>query len=248
LELINTGLDIEAATEAYRRLGRVTIENILTEQSAEVIYKALRQPLPWEYWSRGPEGSRVVAPERYATLSEEQRRALIPPLPAKAGDFHFAYERVTLEGPASRDTPLGVLCAFKRALNSPAYVDLVRRITGAGEGNRIEGQVSRYRPGHYLSPHTDANRDQVRLAAHVIGLTRDWEPHWGGELTFCNNEGDIEAQEAPRFNTLTLFRVPRWHYVAPVKIQAVGDRLSFFGWLVSHNLSGSSREPTTVIR
>lgn len=248
MELINTRLDLDAARETYRQLGRVTIPDFLTEASAAVVIDALRQPLPWEFWSRGPEGSSVVAPGRYAGLTAAARSALIPPLPTRRGDFHFAYDRITLDGPPSNSSPHGVLCAFKRALNSPAYLELICDITAAPAGNRIDGQVSRYRPGHYLSPHTDANRDQVRLAAHVIGLTPAWEPHWGGQLTFCDNEGEIEAQEVPAFNTLTLFKVPRWHYVAPVKAQAIGDRLSFFGWLVAQNLSERSREPTAVIR
>jgi hypothetical protein len=248
MELINTRLDVDAAREAYRRLGRVTIADILTARSAELLHGALQQDLPWEFWSRGPEGSRVVAPERYAELGEDERWALIPPLPSQGGDFHYAYDRVTLDGSPPAGGPMHLLTAFKRALNSPAYIELIQAITGADTGSRIDGQISRYRSGHYLSPHTDANRDQVRLAAHVIGLTHQWRPHWGGQLTFCNSGGEIEAQELPRFNTLTLFKVPRWHYVSPVKAQAIGNRYSFFGWLVAHNLSKQSSEPTAVIR
>ena len=82
-------------------------------------------------------------------------------------------------------------------------------------------------PGHAI--HGSEVSD--RLTAYTLGLTREWRPDWGGQLLFHDEAGDVTRGHAPRWNTLTLFRVPQLHSVAPVAAYARGTRLSVVGWL-----------------
>lgn len=246
MRLVNPDLDVDAARAAYVRAGFVILRDFLAPETAEVLAETLEAKLPWELWSRGPEGTVVVAPDRWARMDPRARAALVPPPPASVEAFHYAYERVAPRGDEA-DPNLRALAAFREALNGRPYLELLGRITGTNTGTRVEGAWSRYGPGHFLSPHTDANRDQVRLAAQVLGLTRDWASGWGGHLSLCTPEGDREALVPPSFNTLVLFSVPRWHFVSPVRTQARRGRHSFFGWLVERDLEAGSGDPTRVI-
>ena len=70
-----------------------------------------------------------------------------------------------------------------------------------------------------------------RRAAYTIGLTRTWRPDWGGQLMFHDEAGDVVRGLLPRFNVLTLFKVPLLHSVAPVAPYAAAPRFMITGWL-----------------
>ena len=71
-----------------------------------------------------------------------------------------------------------------------------------------------------------------RLVAYTIGFSRPWRADWGGQLLLHDEYGDVERGFAPAFNTLTMFRVPRVHSVAPVAPYAGAPRFSVTGWLI----------------
>lgn len=244
MRLLNPELDIDAVRRAFARDRFVVVPDFLDTATARLLHGTLRGPVPWEFWSRGDRGTAVVAPECWATMTDDARAALVPPPPTSVDRFHFAYERITPDT-RSADAGIRTLGGFVDALNGSGYLELMRHLAGDERVNKVDGAFSRYRRGHYLSPHTDANKDQVRLVAHVIGLTPVWEEHWGGTLTLCTPAGTPEAIVPPRFNTLVLFEVPRWHFVSPV--QAHASRYSFFGWLVERNLEVGSTDATRVL-
>lgn len=114
------------------------------------------------------------------------------------------------------------------ALNSEAFLELGRKLTGDRSIRRSDVQASFYRPGDFLNLHDDTGPG--RAAAFTIGLSRGWRPDWGGQLLFHDADGDVVRGFAPRFNALTVFRVPRAHSVAPVAGYAQAPRLSVVGW------------------
>lgn len=243
MRLLNPELDIDSVRQAFARDRFVVVPDFLNAATAGLLQETLRGPLPWEFWSRGDGGTAVVAPERWATMAEDARAALVPP-PPSVDRFHFAYERITPDT-RSADAGIRTLGGFVDALNGTGYLGLMRHLAGDARVNKVDGAFSRYRRGHYLSPHTDANKDQVRLVAHVIGLTPVWQAHWGGTLTLCTPAGIPAARVSPSYNTLVLFEVPRWHFVSPV--QAHASRYSFFGWLVERDHEARSTDATRVL-
>jgi Rps23 Pro-64 3,4-dihydroxylase Tpa1-like proline 4-hydroxylase len=108
---------------------------------------------------------------------------------------------------------------------------MFRKITGAPNIRVVDGQATRYLPGHFLTSHDDGIDGQDRIAAYVINLTRDWRTDWGGLLQFHNAGGDVPLALKPGFNTIHLFRVPQMHSVSYVAPFAGAPRYAITGWL-----------------
>ena len=241
MQLVNPTLDFDAIRATLATQGFVAIPDFLGAETAELLADTLKNTEAWEFWSRGEDGTVVFPPERWQALSETDRARHIPTTEPANNAFHYAYERATPD-PASSNPTLRTLGAFMQAMNSPGYLDLMRQVIRNPKVSKVDGAFSRYRRGHFLSPHTDANRDQVRLVAHVLGLTRGWAPDWGGELTLCHADGTPECVLSPAFNTMVLFTVPRLHHVRPVKVDT--PRYSFFSWLVERDIAPHSTDET----
>ena len=75
------------------------------------------------------------------------------------------------------------------------------------------------------------NATQERLVAYVLGLTPAWSADYGGLLQFLDAGGAVEETFMPRYNTLTLFRVPADHCVSYVSDFCTRSRYSITGWL-----------------
>ena len=95
----------------------------------------------------------------------------------------------------------------------------------------VDGQATRFLPGHFLTGHDDNDFNLGRVAAYVVGLTPHWRTEWGGLLQFHAEDGDVERGLAPKFNTMNVFTVPRLHSVSQVTEFAGAPRLSVTGWL-----------------
>jgi Rps23 Pro-64 3,4-dihydroxylase Tpa1-like proline 4-hydroxylase len=100
-------------------------------------------------------------------------------------------------------------------------------VTGRSCPGPIEFGVTRYLPGEYTLPHSDASA-LGREVAFLWYLTPDWSPKWGGELYFCDDWRCVR----PAFNALVLFLVTPQsrHFVAPVSPFATGKRMTVTGW------------------
>jgi Rps23 Pro-64 3,4-dihydroxylase Tpa1-like proline 4-hydroxylase len=104
------------------------------------------------------------------------------------------------------------------SMNSQLSLDFLRDLTGDQEVRKVEFQATNYAPGNFLKLHNDnAESGSDRRYACVVGLTKDWESHWGGLLQFVE-DGHVTRSLVPSFNTCVIFKVPRDHmvsYVAP---------------------------------
>lgn len=115
---------------------------------------------------------------------------------------------------------------------------------------RLESSFSagRYSAGHFIDPHDDRAYKEFygdlysRSYAVIYYLTKDWTVEDGGALL------DLETEKPyiPEFNSLIVFKVPRWHEVEPVLSNR--SRYSVFGWffepgtLYELQTSGSPQE------
>ena len=114
--------------------------------------------------------------------------------------------------------------------NSPEFIKFARYLGDDVAINAVIAQCTRYQPGHYLLPHNDEEANEGRRLAFVINLSREWKPDWGGQLQFLDPDGNILQSFLPRWNSLSLFRVPQTHQVTLVAPWAAQPRHAITGW------------------
>ena len=229
---LQPGLRSADYSDAYARDGVVQIEGLFPDAAAAALAEVLERATPWSLVHSGAAGEHVlVSPRDVAAMPPAELRSRLDGVVRQASSG-FAYVYLVypmidayLDG---RDPghPLHSLTEF---LNAPPFMDFVREVTGEPVV-KVDAQASHYRPGHFLTRHDDRGVGE-RRAAYTIGMTRTWRPDWGGQLMFHDDRGDVRRGYAPRFNVLTLFKVPLWHSVAPVAPYAAAPRLTITGWL-----------------
>ena len=232
LPILNPALDMDAIAQSYRRDGRVHIPNILTPDSAARVHRCLEQETDFSLLTMaGPDQAQAW---RVAELHPQKQAELMTNAYSQAREgFHYLYDGHVLskDGEAYRD-PSHYLSAVTRFLNSGPFLDFARHLTGNRAIAFTDGQATRYRPGHFLNRHDDAN-EPGRVAAYVLNLTPHWRPDWGGALLFLNGPGRISAGYLPAFNALNILAVPQEHMVGFVSPFAGAARYSITGWFRS---------------
>lgn len=229
---LNPALRAEDYAAAYARDGVVRIDGLFPAPVADALAEVLASRTAWSLVHADPQGRHaMVTPRELATFTAEDIQARIFRATRQASEafsyLYLVYPMIDayLDG-RDPDHPLNALTEF---LNSPDFMDFVRAVTGEPVV-KVDAQATCYRPGHFLTQHDDLGVGE-RRAAYTIGLTRGWRPDWGGQLLFHDTDGDIVRGFAPRFNVLTLFKVPMSHSVAPVAPYAAAPRHMITGWL-----------------
>ena len=108
----------------------------------------------------------------------------------------------------------------------------MRRITGQAGIEFADAQATLYKPGDFLTMHTDTAAGQNRFAAFVLNMTPIWRADWGGVLQFFDARMHVSGGFVPCFNALNVFLVPSEHAVSQVALQGA-NRYSITGWLRS---------------
>ena len=102
------------------------------------------------------------------------------------------------------------------------------------EGMKIQDDfVSIYRPGDFLTQHTD--NVSGRQWAFTYTITELWRPEWGGLLNIDRGKGKWEAYH-PIFNRLILMEVKdnkANHFVSAVTPDCPINRITYSGWYVN---------------
>jgi SM-20-related protein len=229
---LNPSLDRKTLAADFARDGYVQVHDFLTEASALAVEQALRS-LPWNLVYRDPRGVVSLDPATQQRLTPadaaEVRRTVDDG--ARSG-FQFLYNCFPIvDAYFTPDRPDQAVFRAFEFLNGAPVLDLLRAVTGHDDVRWLDGQGALYQSSHFLSEHTDHSDAEPRLAAYVLGFTRDWRADWGGLLQFIDDRGDVERALIPRFNTLNLFSVPRRHAVSMVAPWSPGLRFSITGWL-----------------
>ncbi|MGV8940795.1 MAG: 2OG-Fe(II) oxygenase [Lysobacter sp.] len=225
--MINNELDDERYRDLLAKHGRVQIPDFLQEEAADTLHNCLLNQVPWLTAERG-QPDRVVAEGG----GEGEKMRGMDEVYARAGEgFHFIYDRyLMVEAMKYGRDPELVLHVVLAFFNSPEFLDFIRGFTGDPELDMVGAQATRYRPGQFLRNHNDQHVDERRRYAYVVNLSRDWQADWGGLLHFSDESGTPVDSYLPRFNSLSLFRVPMDHHVGIVAPWAAQPRLSITGW------------------
>ena len=237
---LNPLIDREAYAARFAAHSRVQIRNVLTDETAREIQMILTRATPWGMAVQaGEKGG--AKPETFdrklivtAEGSERVNRATNAAHSASAqGEYAFRFAHYPIvEAINQKWDPGGVHEMLLEHLNAPAFLELVRKVTGFDDLVKADGQATLFAANHYLGRHIDSHVAEGWKVAYVLNLTReDWHPDWGGYLLFLDEDGDVIEGFRPRFNALNLFAVPQSHLVSYVPPFAPLGRLAITGWL-----------------
>ena len=236
--MLNPDLDAAALAAQFRLKRRLQVRNFLQPEIAERLHDCLRREVPWGLAYREAKGPVLAQAETLARLSDAERAELTRKIHGTAaGEFQFAYNSyMMITAYKEKRDPHLALHGVVEFLNSPPFIEFVKRVTGVDDIVKANAQATRYVAGHFLKRHDDSVGDQGRhrKIAYVINLSRDWQADWGGLLEFMDDAGQVTDVYMPIFNSLTLFAVPTWHQVSYVAPFAPGERYAITGWAISY--------------
>lgn len=223
---------IAEAAKLYTSKGRVRVPSFLKDETATALHASLEQA-PW--WRTFNQGERAwdLGPESIEALTEEQAKEIERAIfeGARSG-FQYLYETVRVsEDHAERTRRSLAVDLLLEALNGEPMLEVWRQLTGDPDVAFVDGQATRYLPGHFLTRHDDDVEGKNRVAAYVLNLSPGWQPEWGGLLQFHDAEGEVLSAMVPGFNVLNLFSVPQSHSVSVVAPFAPAPRYAVTGWV-----------------
>lgn len=240
--MLSDGFDVAPWKAAFQRDRRVVIRNLFDPATAEAARQCVATQLPW--WLTYTDGRQPLrmSPEELAATGPAARQKLVADVYAVARrGLGFLYNSYFLSDAfLSGDYPDVVAIDIIKYLNSPAFITMIRDITGDDGIYGADAQATQFAPGHFLTRHIDTDPANQRRIAYVIGLSKGWHPDWGGLLQFYHRDGTAETAFAPEFNVISLFEVTRPHAVTMVTPFAGGPRLSITGWFRSDALTGEA--------
>ncbi|GAA4857348.1 2OG-Fe(II) oxygenase [Luteimonas vadosa] len=234
--MFNAAIDPAEVRARLARDGRVQVADYLQPDAADTLRKCLAEDVPWTLALRDGDQPRTIDNRTYAAMAPEALAALLRGVAdsARGGEYRFAYDSYMMV-PAYKEgrDPGLLLHRVLEVFNSPEYIAFLHALTGDAAIRRVNAQATRYRRGHFLRYHTDIDSTEGRRFAYVLNLTREWRADWGGLLQFIDGDGRVVETYLPRYNSLSLFKVPAGHAVSLVAPWADQDRLAITGWALS---------------
>lgn len=234
--MFRPGIDYSPWAERLLTCGRVQIPDILEDAYAEQFHAVLAAETQWTLSYRDGSAAKRLEYADYAQMDEAQRAQFIERAALAArGRYAYAYEGYSMIDryfDAAREDHL--LRRLVDVFHDERVLGFIRQLTGDAAIARVRMQATRYLPGHFLRRHDDTGYgDQDRRFAFVVNLGRGWEADWGGLLNFVDSADRVVDVYVPRFNSLSLFKVPQMHYVSQVAPWAEAPRYALTGWFLS---------------
>ncbi len=208
------------------------IENFLEDEFAHQLYTCLNQDVPWGIACRlDGEPQTFLDCDDLKDLPKKHREKFKKQINQPFQFIYGTYMMVTAY--IERRHPELLLNSVLEWLNTPATIQYFRQLTQNDAVIKINAQATRYTSGQFLTQHNDEHHEEGRLYAYVIGLSKDWNPDWGGLLHILDEKGHIVKTLIPQYNSLSIFKVPQNHFVSYVTPFAQNPRLSITGWLLA---------------
>ncbi|WP_457418321.1 2OG-Fe(II) oxygenase [Roseateles sp. P5_E7] len=229
--LSDPAIDLAAHRQGLRAVGRTQISPALGAQDAADLLQAVTQA-PFRLSVNSGAKSLDLSLEELASLQPEQEAkftALIHAGAASGFQYCFDTYRLSDEVEGGQLTS-GPLLALHRGLNSQPFLEHCRYLAEDDSIEFCDAQVTRYRPGHFLTMHNDDVAGKGRVLAYVLNVTMNWRRDWGGLLLFHGADGQVEGGFTPAFNRLNLFKIPCDHAVSLVAPFAQQPRYAVTGW------------------
>lgn len=218
--------NVVAFANGFAQNGVLTMDNILPEDMALSVQNSFND-LNWVLQVKDySQTKRLEVP----LIDIKNRSNLIDVLYDRKHDIdldNLFYIRLAV--PEEQFTE-GPLAQVKDFLNSENFINSCRSIVGMEDINRVWLEATCYDKGCFLGNHRDDHHPDNRVAI-VLNLTRTWKIDWGGLLLLEAVQGQQPILIPPRWNSLSLFRIPVNHSVTSVTQAATEHRYSITGWL-----------------
>jgi Rps23 Pro-64 3,4-dihydroxylase Tpa1-like proline 4-hydroxylase len=227
---INARLDAHELSQRFQKTGRLQIEDFLELPDARKLSESL-DALDWRLVLNSGERHVDLHPSQLAALQPAQQAAILAEVKKNAvNHFQYLYENYPVADMAEAGTlDHRMLKTAFETMNSQAVRDFLASVTGETT-DFCDMQATRFSPGHFLTVHSDNATNKNRKLAYVLSLTGGWSPTWGGQLQFLDQRDNPSGTYIPRFNALSVFRVPTPHHVTQVTNFAPKGRVSLTGW------------------
>lgn len=229
--LSDAAIDLEAHRQGLREAGRTQLSPAMSDQDAADLLQAVAQA-PFRLSVNSGAKSLDLSLEELASLQAEQEAKFTALIHAGAASgFQYCFDTYRLSDEVdSGQLTSGPLLGLYRGLNSQPFLDHCRYLAEDDSIEFCDAQVTRYRPGHFLTMHNDDVAGKGRVLAYVLNLTVNWRPDWGGLLLFHGADGSVDGGFTPAFNRLNLFKIPCDHAVSLVAPFAQQPRYAVTGW------------------
>ena len=226
---LSCNYNIDELKEKFNQTGKVVINNFLTDKFADYVLKTIKK-LPGNSWFNccGFGNTKI---EKRIIPSNRKKQEMGMAMAKKTYNkdiFSYNFHR----NMGFRKNEITTAERLLRTIFlSQHFMNFISEITGLNITKNNQLFLSKYRVGHYLSPHSDINNGRI---AYVLGMTQNWKPQYGGILHFLDEKREnIIDSYVPKFNSIILFRVPEGgipHFVSHVSIDNK-NRYSITGWL-----------------
>lgn len=227
--MLSKDLNWDAIRKDFAQRGYTRIENALEPSCATRVAEAIIRETEWELCYLSGDGPVFITHAELQDYTPERSARLNNDIFTRArSDFSYFYYRSALAG---NNNPR--LIEFHDFLRGGNFLGFARYLTDDLTIHTINGQLTCYRPACFLRRHNDTTTKEHRIAAYVFGFTPQWEADWGGLLHIQDEKFNIIDTHKPAFNTLTIFRVPTWHFVSQVANYAQGARYTVTGWILA---------------
>lgn len=224
--MLNPALNLDQLTRFYAQHQAISIQNVLAPDIAKEIHEALTQ-LNWnlEINDYNPT-PRLRIPLASIRNPDAPLMNVLDEIPNNVDRDKLFYMRLNIDG---NDFTNPLLIRFSEFLNSEEFLAPFRRVVGNPAINHCWMEATCYRPSCFLGGHRDDHHANNRVA-FVFNLTPYWQMDWGGILMLAQPNTQ-PAMVPVLWNSLSLFTVPRDHFVSAVSPAARGSRYSITGWL-----------------
>lgn len=217
--------DVQKYKSLFDEKKRINIPNILEENMAQQLFKYAVLEKNWNL-STGIDA--IKYQKKVGKPFEKANAQQIKKVNDKFNHDHFTY---IFHRSLNNQKPSYIEFSMRKMLSSPEFIDYLNQITQLNITQLNTLFLSKYKGGHFLSPHNDKGNGRL---AFVLNLTMGWKPQYGGLLHFLNeNKTEIIDTFTPQFNQLTLFEVPEEgipHYVSHVVPGIKKERFAITGW------------------
>ena len=164
--------------ETFARDGRVFIDDLLDRAFLQRVLKAAHHAPAWMRVTRlGDRHVMLDASEMDRIGGAKQAEFETHVHAAARSGFQYLYDAYPLYGKWHAGTlkrESAVLCEAFRYLRSEPFLAMMRDVLDMPDIGHVDAQLTRYRPGHFLTEHDDSQDKSGRLAAYVLNLTEDW--------------------------------------------------------------------------
>mgnify|MGYP001192239902 CR=1 FL=1 len=206
---------------------KIQIKNILVDQVSEILYK---HALIEKNWVLATGYDSIKFEKKINKQFEKANNLQIKKIQDKFKNNHFSY---IFHRSMNNVKPSFLEYILRKHMSSNEFIDYLNKITSLNLTKLNTLFLSKYKGGHFLSPHSDKNNGKL---AFVLNLTKDWKAQYGGILHFLDDSKlQIIDSFVPIFNNLIIFEVPENgipHYVSHVVPYLKKERYSITGWYI----------------